>query len=143
MNEEYCVYVRRLQAVSLEIRRRAEQAELLVEEAHGVIRQIAAAEVVGLRLLLGAVVLTRPYGVEAECISSGQIVQAALSSIDGFGCIFWDSEDYAQLNRSQQAEYEARLRFVSIGDCPPAIKAAMLSELEPLLGQFLQALGGV
>ena len=84
-------------------------------------------------MFLGAVVLTQPYGVEAVCLSSGQVVQTALSSVSGFGCILWDSEEYAQLCRSQQFEYEARLRFVIIGDCRAAIKATILGELEPRL----------
>lgn len=140
MNEVYCAYVRRLQAVNLEIRRRAEQAELLIEEAHAVLNQLATAKVIGSQMLLGAVILTRPYSLEAECMSSGQIVQAALSSVNGFGCIFWDSEEFAQLNRYPNVEYEARQRFIPVGDCPPAVKASMLRELEPLLGQLLKML---
>jgi hypothetical protein len=139
-NRNYFAFVRSLQAASLEIRQKAEQAELLVDEAHAAIRRLATAHVIGPRLLLGSIVLSQPYSLEAEMSSSGQMVQAALSSQNGFGVILWDSEELAELNRSARLEYEAAQRFVPIGECPPAIKAAMLSELEPLLGQFLRAL---
>ncbi len=132
--------MRRLQAASLEIRQKAEQAELLVEEAHAAIRQIATAQARPPKLLLGSIVLSQPYAVDAEASPSGQMVQAALSSTDGFGVIFWDSEELAALAQLPQLEYEARKRFVSINDCPPAFKAAMLPELEGLLRGLIRLL---
>lgn len=140
INRDYFAFVRRLQAASLEIRQKAEQTELLVEEAHAAIRQIATAQAVSPRLLLGKIVLSQPYAVEAEGCSSGQEIQAALSSIEGFGVILWDSEELAQFIGYSQLEYEARQRFVPISDCPPAIKAAMLPELEGLLSRLMELL---
>ena len=139
MNERLRSEIEFLKALSVEIHRRAEVAELIVEQALPALNQLAAVQLTNRRLILGPVVLRRPYEVQREPAESGQVIQAALALPQGFGCVVWDSEDLAALEDTAQ-EYEAQFRFKPVADCSPAIKALLLPHLETLLAKLVEGI---
>lgn len=125
-----------LQHLNLEIRQRLEVAELKVGRVNPLLAQLAAAGLLNDTIVLGEVVLQRPYSVQADCTESGQFIQAALSVPGGFGAVLWDSEEFAFLRDTPQLESEAIRKAIPFEQCSSAIKALLLPQLEPLLDRL-------
>lgn len=136
LNEQF----QRLEALNLEIRQRLELAEARVETANGLLAQLAATELVSDQIFLGDVIMQRAYSVRLDPTGSGQVIQAALTIRAGFGAIHWDSEELALLHNTPEFEAEAIDQMTPFDQCGPAIKALLLSQLEPLLDRLLCSL---
>jgi hypothetical protein len=133
----------KLKQLIVEIRQQFEVAELKVDSATSVLTRLAETKLSNEDIFLGDVILCRPYDVSCEETGTGQVVQAALAIPGGFGCIFWDSEEYAALDDNPQLESEAMLRLRPFAQCSPAVKALLLPQLLPLMDKLLCALGRI
>jgi hypothetical protein len=133
-------HLKMLKLLNLEIRQRLELAEARVGPANVLLAQLAATKLMNDQILLGEVILQRPYSARYEPTGSGQVIQAVLAIPGEFGAVFWDSEELAQLCDTPQLEAEAIRQLIPFGDRGPAIKALLVSQLEPLLHRLLATL---
>jgi hypothetical protein len=79
MPEQLESCLEQLKSVNVEVRRRLELAELQVQAANGVIKQLATLELLSNELFLGEIILHRPYSAGWDETGTGQIIQAALA----------------------------------------------------------------
>lgn len=93
--------------------------------------------------MLGDLLLQRNYSCRFELMGSGQIIEAALALPGGFGAIFWNSEEFDSLRQAPGLDSEELLRFTPFDELPLAIKALLVTQIEPLLGQVLRRLGAL
>jgi hypothetical protein len=136
-------YLEQLKNLNVETRRALERAELQIGSAN---QQLALLNATGLfsdQIVLGDLLLQRNYSARFGAKSDGQIIQAALALPGGFGAIFWDSEEFAALHQAPELESEAFLRFTPFDELPPAIKALLVTRIEPVLGEVLRRIGAL
>ena len=71
------------------------------------------------------------------------MIQAALVIPGGYGAIIWESEEFVGVCESSETEAEVILRFQPFNRCALAIKAALLSQLTPLLDKLAHSLARI
>lgn len=140
MDQNFTDSLEHLKTINLEIRQRLELAEARINSANALLEQLAATQLANERIYMGDVVLCRPYSEQFEQTGYSQLVQAALSIPRGYGAVFWDSEELAALEGTQQLRLEAICRHVHFNQCAPAIKALLLPQFEGLLSTCLRDL---
>jgi hypothetical protein len=129
-----------LREANIKTRQQLELAEARISAANHQIDQLAAIQLLSSQIFLGDYILQVPYDVAGDPRPSGQIIQAVLAIPGGLGCIFWDSEELAQLESTPEFQYEALQRFEPFDDCAPAVKARLVPQAGPLLDRLLEAL---
>jgi hypothetical protein len=132
----------RLKTLNLEIRQQLEVAEARVEPLNLLIKHLHATGLLNEQIFLGDVIWQRAYDVHVDT-SSGQIIQASLSTKKGFGAVFWDSEEFFHLSQAPNLDAEAALLHVPFEQCEPAIKALLLPQLELLVRQLLRSISDI
>jgi len=139
MRERIDDQLSQLKSIQQTLQHSLELAEARVLTMNRLITQLAATRLLHPQIYFGGIILTRAYDAQHGDGSSGEVVQAALSSTHGIGCLSWDSEDFAALQASQEAHRMAEAHFVPFDRCAPALRALLLPQLESLLEQLLQA----
>ncbi|QDU59954.1 hypothetical protein Pan216_07890 [Planctomycetes bacterium Pan216] len=127
-----------LKQLNLRLRHLNEQAEARVEGLNEQFRALHATGMLHNLVLLGSVILSRPYGVGGP-FDSGQSIQAALSLRAGVGAIYWDTEDAATLADDPDGyEREASGRVVPFEECEPAVRALLYSCIPDLVERMIK-----
>jgi hypothetical protein len=98
MSNRFNTVLDRINQLILDIRQQFAVAELKAESAKSLLMQLASTRLSNEDIFLREVILRRPYDVSCEEAGTGQVVQAARAIPSGFGCIFWDSEEFAALD---------------------------------------------
>jgi hypothetical protein len=119
----------------------ADQADAKVHTANEFIQRIADSGWLARTAVLGQIILDHSYEPRPGGSDSGQLAQAVLLVPGGFGILLWDSEDYVALREVPEGlEAEAWVMFHPFDECEPALKALLLSQIDPLLAQLCKKL---
>ncbi len=129
-----------IKLMSFWARHAADQADAKMREVNFLLRQLGETGWIHETVILGPILLQRPYAPRPACSDAGQIVQAALCAPDGIGVVLWDGEEYAELKKVPGGpESEARVHLQPFEECEPALKALLLPHIEPLIDRlFIQ-----
>jgi len=127
----------RLQEFNLVIRQRLEEAEAKIPELNELIERVASLSILPSLVLLGDIVMQRPYGMPNGPVDSAQILQAVLLIPGGLGVTVWDTEEYLALEQEDDGiSRHAASHFIAFEDLSPGEKGILFSHLEPLVERF-------
>lgn len=130
-----------LKKLNLSVRTQMDIAECYVPAINRQIENIAALDLLPNLSFAGSVILDRAYGPNGPQ-DSGQFIQAVLLFPDGIGICIWDSEEYLEVRKNAEFQYElARARFQHFDKCEPAIKGLLLAHADKLLDRLLKVFG--
>jgi len=128
---------RRLQEFNLAIRQNLEEAEAKIPEFNELIDRVASLDILPNLVLLGDIVMQRPYCVVSGPVDSGQILQATLLLPGGLGATVWDTEEYLALEQEYDGiSRHAASHFFAFDELSPGEKGILFSHLEPLVERF-------
>lgn len=134
----------RLNRIDLLLRQRLDLAELYVPKFNDLIRRLATLGVWNDVVLLGDIIVQRPYSPGMGPIDSGQLLQAALLVPGGIGAAVWDTEEWLELRQTQFGlEREARLHFRSFDSLALGEKSPLIQSFGPLMKEFSTLLSGI
>jgi hypothetical protein len=136
MSRQFDLNLEQLRQINAALRQSLELAEARVAQVNELVTRLAASGLLNNRVLLGKIVFQRAYDAAWDD-GSWQVIQASLSSSQGFGAIFWDSEQLASLQNTPYLEVEALGLHRPFDQCPPAVKALLLHQIEPLLAELI------
>ncbi|MDB5345002.1 MAG: hypothetical protein JWP89_3379 [Schlesneria sp.] len=138
MSESKRSVINELRQLNLSLRAQLEQAEARVPVINALVAQLAEIELVTEVAILGLVIYQGHYSALTGPHDSGPVLQSALLIPGGIGVIYWDSEEYAALRKNpHRNEWDLFLRFSHFDDCPSAVKALLLPQVQSLMEQLL------
>lgn len=131
----------RLNRIDLRLRQQLEQAELQIPIFNASVQRIASLGLINDVVLLGEILIRRPYAPGHGPTDSNQIIQAVLLIPGGIGAAVCDTEDWYRLQKlPADLESEAALRFRAFDLFTPGEKALLMLASGPLMSRFSQLL---
>jgi hypothetical protein len=141
MHENFTQLLEQLHRFNLQIRHDRDTAEAVIPEINAQIERLYNSHLASRLVLLGDVLLQRPYEARHGAEDSGQVVLAVLQVPGGITCCFFDSEELHQLQKRQGAVEEAvAIHAIPFANLDPHSKGRLLGQVEPLVERFVQAM---
>ncbi len=124
--------------MNLRLRRESEFAQAELSGLNAQLRQLHRLGLTGDTMMLGPIVLKRPWSLD-QPMESMLVIQAGLALPNGFGAVYWDSEELRELEREPERLLSKAFESIKpFEDCPPAVQALISPYALRLLHQTMR-----
>ncbi|WP_157368543.1 hypothetical protein [Zavarzinella formosa] len=121
-----------LDALLTRLRRDSEHGDAAVEGLNDRLRRLYDTGILGETVIMGPVVLTRPFSLGGRPDGS-QAIQAVLTLPAGFGAVYWDSEAWHDIENDADREALAHIWVNPYESCEAAVRALLAPHVTGLL----------